>query len=93
VIANYGYSDASGEYLITIDTDRCDGCGLCKEVCPAGVMELGDDESDPLNEVKVAIVLEGQRNRIGHTCKLAGCKPGKERCIEACAQGAIEHSF
>jgi hypothetical protein len=32
LIANYGYKDGSGEYFITLDTDKCDGCGKCVEV-------------------------------------------------------------
>ena len=43
MLANYGYKDGSGEYFITIDTDRCTGCGDCVPVCPAGVLELVED--------------------------------------------------
>ena len=25
--ANYGYKDGSGEFFITLDTDRCTACG------------------------------------------------------------------
>ena len=31
MIANYGYKDGSGDWFISIDTDRCNGCGKC---CP-----------------------------------------------------------
>jgi len=37
MIANYGYKDGSGEYFISIDTDRCNGCGDCVPACPADV--------------------------------------------------------
>ena len=26
--------------MITIDTERCDGCGACVEVCPTGALYL-----------------------------------------------------
>ena len=31
MLANYGYKDASGDFFITIDTDKCDGCGALKD--------------------------------------------------------------
>ena len=34
---SYGYSDGTGEYYITVDTGKCDGCGKCVEACPAAV--------------------------------------------------------
>ncbi len=45
--ANYGYKDGSGEYFITIDTDLCNSCEKCVEACPAGVLEIAEDELDP----------------------------------------------
>ena len=47
MIANYGYMDGSGQYFIKIDSDKCDGCGDCVTACPAGVLEVGEDENDP----------------------------------------------
>ncbi len=29
LIANFEYNDGSGEFFISIDTDRCSGCGDC----------------------------------------------------------------
>ena len=48
MIANFGYKDGSGEFFITIDTDKCNGCGDCIPVCPAGVLEIRENEFDPL---------------------------------------------
>lgn len=28
---------------IEVDMNRCKGCGLCVSVCPADIIELGDD--------------------------------------------------
>jgi uncharacterized Fe-S center protein len=28
---------------LTVDKDKCIGCGLCQEVCPAGAAKVGDD--------------------------------------------------
>ena len=48
VIANYGYQDGSGEYYITIDTDKCNSCGKCVDVCPKDVFEMITDDYDEL---------------------------------------------
>jgi len=95
MLANYGYKDGSGDYFITIDTDRCDGCGDCVPACPAGVLETADDPHDPFREEPVVIVGEAERNKIKYTC--APCKPGRERpplpCVAACPRDAISHSW
>ena len=40
MLANYGYKDGSGEYFITIDTDKCNGCGICVLICPEEARKL-----------------------------------------------------
>ncbi len=96
MIANYGYKDASGEFFIAIDTDRCNGCGACVRVCPAGVLQVvEEDPHDPLRDGPVAIVSESRRNRIKYAC--APCKPEGERpplpCVAACEPEALSHSW
>ena len=48
MLANYGYKDASGDFFITIDTDRCNGCAQCVSACPVAVFAVADeDPNDP----------------------------------------------
>jgi ferredoxin len=95
MIANYGYKDGSGDYFIAIDTDKCNGCGDCVEVCPAKVFKTQEDANDPFREEPVAIVVEEERKKLKYTC--APCKPVSNRpplpCVAACKQGAISHSW
>ena len=92
--ANYGYKDGSGEYFITIDTDLCNSCEKCVEACPAGVLEIAEDELDPLGDETIAIVSEGHRKKIKYSC--APCKGGETKdlpCVKACEPGALSHSW
>lgn len=95
MLANYGYKNGSGEYFITIDTAKCNGCGKCVEACPYGVMVVGPDENDPFREELVAAVKLEERKKIKYTC--APCKPtsGERKlpCVLACERGAIQHSW
>lgn len=38
-----------GAYNVTVDEDKCVGCGECVDVCPVGVYEMHDKKSDPVN--------------------------------------------
>ena len=93
--ANYGYRDGSGEYYITIDTDLCNSCGKCVDVCPVGVLDMAEDELDPLGDEIIAIVTLEHRKKIIYSC--APCKPKGESkklpCVLACEPGAIYHSW
>ncbi|MBA3035391.1 MAG: 4Fe-4S dicluster domain-containing protein [Desulfobacterium sp.] len=108
MLANYGYKDGSGDYFITIDTDKCNGCEKCVEACPQTVYEMGEDDSDPLREDPVARVTGEQRKKLKYTC--APCKPylnslsgekteetmkeiEKLPCVSACELKAITHSW
>lgn len=95
MIANYGYTDGSGTYFISVDTDKCDGCGKCVEACPYGVLEVVDDPYDPLEGGMIAIVTEEQHKKIKYTCM--PCKPasGKRElpCVIACPTDAMTHSW
>lgn len=94
--ANYGYKDGSGEYFITIDTDLCNSCGNCVDACPEGVLEMGENELDPLGDEVIAVVSEEHRKKIKYSC--APCKHGNHEmkelpCVKACEPKAIIHSW
>jgi ferredoxin len=96
MLANYGYQDGSGEYFITIDTGKCDGCGACAGACPAKVLEVvAEDPNDPLREEPVAVVAEERKRKLNYECN--PCKPTTRRpplpCEQACKAGAITHSW
>ena len=82
--ANYGYSDASGDYFLIVDTDKCDGCGKCVEVCPSGMLEVVPDDYDK----PVVLVKDGLSSSIGYVCVPCGGK-----CVESCEKGAIEKGW
>ena len=93
MIANFGYKDGSGDFFISIDTDKCNGCGDCVPVCPAGVLEIRDNDYDPLSDNKMAAVVEAHRKKIKYSC--APCKTGSADlpCVAACTLDAIKHSW
>lgn len=86
---NYGYSDGTGEYFITVDTVKCDGCNKCVAACPAGLFIVANDEGGKPK----AIVKEELRKKIAIAC------PGFRNCGQAvnchsvCAQDAISHTW
>lgn len=91
MLANYGYMDGSGTYYITIDTDKCDGCGDCVPACPKQMFMVEPDDYD---EDK-ALIKEALRKEVSYLC--APCKPtaGPRElpCQTACKPGAIQHSW
>lgn len=95
MIANYGYKDGSGEFFITVDTDKCNGCGKCAESCPVKVLAMGPDDSEPFRELPIPLVTEEHRKKIKYSC--APCKPVSGRkelpCVVICEQKAISHSW
>ena len=89
MILRFGYADASGEFYITLDSEKCDGCGLCAEVCPKGVFFLAPNPFDPQEEVPLALVYEDSRNRLRYLC--IDCKGSPKPCVASCPNGALAH--
>lgn len=94
MIANYGYKDGSGEYYISIDTDRCIDCAAgraCLTACPKQMFEMITDDYDD----EVARVKQANCRTLAFDC--AECKPSSGHvslpCTSACSPGAIKHSW
>lgn len=95
MLANYGYKDGAGEFYISIETEKCDGCAECVKACPQGVFECSEDMNDPFRREPIAVVSEPHRNKLKYSC--AGCKPPSGSpslpCMKSCKKGAIGHSW
>lgn len=97
MFANYGYKDGAGDFFITIDTEKCDGCGECVIACPANVFEIIENEFDIDAETGVAAVSKEHSKKIKYSC--GPCKPssGYEMsalpCMKVCEPSAIQHSW
>jgi len=94
MIAQYGFKDGSGEWFFIVDTDKCNNCVECVKACPAGALEICEDEYDPLRKKPVVRFKPEERKRIKYTC--APCRPGywnkPPPCVASCEPGAISHS-
>jgi predicted CoA-substrate-specific enzyme activase len=87
----YGYSDGTGEYFITIDHGLCNGCGECVTGCPAGVFTMENEgDSGPR-----AVVKEEIRKKLALVCpgKAACLSREKTNCYSVCRANAIKHSW
>lgn len=96
MLANYGYKDASGDFFITINTDRCNGCTDCIGSCPSDIFEVvSEDPNDPMRDEPVAIVSGVKKKKLKYECN--PCKPDTRSkalpCVMVCPQNAISHSW
>ncbi len=89
--AIYGYDDASGAYFLTIDTDKCDGCGKCVSACPEKVLEVAEDDYGK----SVARVRDAVATRLGYVCPgfKQGCSRQSTNCRSVCQGQAIDHTW
>jgi len=87
----YGYTDGTGEYYISIDTLRCDGCGKCVEACPDHLLEIAVDDG---GQPKAAVKEEVRRNLALLCPGFHDCSRKHEmNCHLACPKQAISHSW
>jgi len=95
MIVNYGYQDGSGTYIISVDTEKCTGCGECAEACPNKVLEIVPDEFDPFESGMVASVVNSQKNNLKYSCAVCKAADSKNEppCIQACPEVALSHSW
>ncbi len=87
----YGYNDATGEYFITIDMAKCDGCKQCVNTCTSGIFEMiQEDGRQPR-----ARVAESARKRLAILCPgIAACNVSQGiTCQTKCSQKAITLSW
>ncbi len=86
----YGYSDGTGDYFITIDTARCDGCGKCVTACPENILAVFKE-----NGVRPrAGVREEVRKKLAYLCPgITACSRNETDCHRACPHDAISHSW
>ncbi len=88
---HYGYSDGTGNYFITIDAGRCDGCGECVPVCPSLIFEVvQEDGTQPKARVK-----ESARKNLAFLCPgYTSCRGNlPENCHAVCRGDAIRHTW
>jgi len=90
-VHQYGYSDGTGEYFITINTSLCDGCGECVKACPAGIFIVDKDNSGQSK----ASVKEEARKKLSFLCPgFQSCSRRNEvNCCSVCRKDAISHSW
>ena len=86
----YGYSDGTGDYFITIDTARCDGCGECATACPENILAVFSEDGAHLK----AGVREEIRKKLAYICPgFKVCSQNETNCHVACPHDAISHSW
>jgi predicted CoA-substrate-specific enzyme activase len=87
---NYGYSDGTGVYYITIDANKCDACSACVNICPEALFAISSENG------KDAVVIKPEmRKKISQLCPGAGnCRKNIDKnCQSVCKNNAISHSW
>jgi len=79
----YGYSDGTGDYYISIDLQKCNGCSACVNSCPASIFELEHrNGSQPSARVKDSV-----RKKLAIVCP--GFHSCPVNCVNICQNKAI----
>lgn len=87
----YGYNDGTGDYYITIDSGKCDGCGKCVRVCPAAVLEIVQEDG---HKPRVRVT-DAARKRLSILCPGYNIcsNSSEENCRSVCQHDAISLSW
>lgn len=87
---NYGYSDGTGVYYITMDSAKCNGCNACVETCPNGLFSLSYEDGK-----KSAVIKKEMLKKISQVCPgISVCRNQRENtCESVCKSNAISHSW
>ena len=88
---SYGYADGTGDYYLTVDSGKCDGCGKCVEACPSAVLEVRrNDQGQPK-----AMVKEIVRKKLHLTCPgYKNCALSHQlNCHSACPNDALSQTW
>ena len=88
---HYGYTDGTGNYFVTIDASRCDGCGECVSACPSGIFEVIQGS----NGKSTAKVKDAARKKLAFLCPgFETCRSRLEaNCHHVCPMDAISHTW
>ncbi len=83
----YGYNDATGDYYITIDTGKCNGCRSCVSACPVGIFEVVSENG----RQPKAIVKDSIRKKLSILCPgYTSCSSNNQvNCRSTCPGKAI----
>jgi predicted CoA-substrate-specific enzyme activase len=86
----YGYSDGTGDYFITVDTAKCDACGLCVDACQEHILAMvREDGRGPYAAVKDEL-----RKKLAYVCPgIKACGAKDKNCQKSCSKNAIKHSW
>lgn len=88
LISNYGYTDGSGDWYVSVDSEKCNACEKCVAACPQQMFGMAEDDYGQ----NVAVIKEEHRKKVKYDC--APCHPvgggPTQPCVKACEPGAIK---
>lgn len=77
-----GGQEWTPQYVRSIDSSRCIGCGRCFKTCPRDVFELVDRESEDDDDDNAKVM------SIANSDDCIGCTA----CANTCPKGCLVHS-
>ena len=70
-------------YLVSIDTEACNGCGQCAASCPAQIITIVDQKTPANGDGSECVVEKAQVT--GDDAECLGC----ESCAVVCTVGGV----